>query len=106
MENFLLPLFLLNTLMVLLDASLGYHLVPHLLAGVDDPEAADAGVRTTRRLLPFIVALYMFFNCLGYFQARTPILLAVAALLLLDLALQLLLRRKRGGGEDEGDEEE
>ena len=102
MEQFHLPLFILNTLMVLLDASFGYHLAPRLLAGVDDPEAADAGVRTTRRLLPFIVALYMFFNCLGYFQSRTPILLAVTALLLLDLALQLLLRRRRGGrGEDE-----
>jgi len=44
-----------------------------------------------------VVALYMFFNCLGYFQGRTVCLLAVSGLLLVDLALQLWLRRKRRG---------
>ena len=102
MDHYHLALFLLNSLLVLLDASLGYFMVPHLAAGTEDPEAAESVVRTTRGLLPAIVALYMFFNCLGYFQARTPYLLAVSGLLLLDLALQLLLRhrrRKRESGE-------
>jgi hypothetical protein len=107
MEQFHLPLFILNTLMVLLDASFGCHLAPRLLAGVDDPEAAGVAVRTTRRLLPLIVALYMFFNCLGYFQGRTTCLLAVSGLLLVDMVLQIWLRSKRRGpGPDyRGDDE-
>jgi hypothetical protein len=64
---------------------------------MDEPEAVEAGVRTTRFLLPAVVALYMFFNCLGYFQGRTVCLLAVSGLVLMDMALQLLLRHKRRG---------
>lgn len=95
MEQYHLPIFICNTLMVLVVTSLGYHLAPRLLAGMDEPEAVETGVRTTRGLLPVVVALYMFFNCLGYFQGRTVYLLAVSGLILVDLALQLLIRRKR-----------
>lgn len=94
MEQFHLPLFLVNTLLVLVDASLGYHFVPRLLAGLGDPEVFETGVRTTRALLPAIVALYMFFNCLGYFQAETAYLLLVSGVILADLVLQVFLRRK------------
>ena len=97
MEQYHLPIFIINTLMVLADAAIGYHLAPRLLAGMDEPEAVEAGVRTTRTLLPVVVALYMFFNCLGYFQGRTTWLLAVSGLVLVDMALQLWLRRKRRG---------
>ena len=95
MEQYHLPIFICNTLAVLGVTALGYHLAPRLLAGMDEPEAVETGVRTTRGLLPVVVALYMFFNCLGYFQGRTTYLLAVSALLLVDLVLQLLIRRKR-----------
>jgi len=106
-EQYHLPIFIFNTLMVLADTALGYHLAPRLLAGMDEPEAVEAGVRTTRGLLPVVVALYMFFNCLGYFQGRTTWLLAVSALLLVDLALQLWLRRKRlGRGLDDREDDE
>jgi hypothetical protein len=94
-EQYHLPIFVINTLLVLVDTAIGYHLAPRLLAGMDEPEAVEAGVRTTRGLLPAVVALYMFFNCLGYFQGRTVYLLAVSGLVLVDMALQLLLRRKR-----------
>ncbi|MBT1072262.1 hypothetical protein [Pelotalea chapellei] len=107
-EQYQLPLFLLNTLLVLLNASLGYHMAPRLLAGVDDPEIAVSGIRSIRGLLPAIVALYMFFNCLGYFQARSAYLLAVTALVFADLALQLVLRNKakaRRADNGEGKEE-
>jgi len=96
-EQYHLLIFIFNTLMVLVDTALGYHLAPRLLAGMDEPEAVEAGVSTTRRLLPVVVALYMFFNCLGYFQGRSVYLLAVSGLLLVDMALQQLLRRKRRG---------
>ena len=95
MEQYHLPIFIFNTLMVLADTALGYLLAPRLLAGMDEPEAVEAGVRTTRGLLPVVVALYMFFNCLGYFQGSSVYLLAVSGLVLVDMALQLLLRHKR-----------
>jgi len=99
MEQFHLPLFLVNTLLVLVDASLGYHFVPRLLDGLGNPEVTESGVRATRALLPAIVALYMFFNCLGYFQAETAYLLLVSGVVLVDLALQVFLRRKMGRSE-------
>jgi hypothetical protein len=103
-EQFHLAIFIFNTLMVLADTALGYHLAPRLLAGMDEPEAVEAGVRTTRGLLPVVVALYMFFNCLGHFQGRTTWLLAVSVLLLVDMALQIWLRcKRRGMGSDERD---
>lgn len=97
MEQYHLPIFIFNTMMILVDAALGYHFAPRLLAGMGEPEAVEAGVRTTRKLLPAIVALYMFFNCMGYFQGRTVYLLSVSGLILVDLVLQLLLRRKQQG---------
>lgn len=97
MEPYYLPIFIFNILMILVDAALGYHFAPRLLAGMGEPETVEAGVRTTRKLLPAIVALYMFFNCMGYFQGRTAYLLSVSGLILVDLVLQLLLRRKQRG---------
>jgi len=106
-EQHHLAIFIFNTLMVLADTALGYHLAPRLLAGMDEPEAVESGVRTTRGLLPVVVALYMFFNCLGYFQGRTTWLLVISALLLVDMALQLWLRRKRRGlGPDDREDDE
>jgi len=96
-EQYHLPIFIFNTLTVLGVTALGYHLAPRLLAGMDEPEGVEAGVRTTRGLLSVVVALYMFFNCLGYFQGRTACLLGVSGLLLVDMALQLWLRRKQRG---------
>ena len=107
MEQYHLAIFIFNTLMVLADTALGYHLAPRLLAGMDEPEAVESGIRTTRSLLPVVMALYMFFNCLGYFQGRTTWLLVISALLLVDMALQLWLRRKRRGlGPDDREDDE
>lgn len=97
MDQFYLPLFVINTLMIIVDASLGYHFAPHLLSGMDDAEAMESGVNTTRNLLSVVVALYMFFNCVGYFQMRSTYLFAVSGLIMLDLALQFFLHRKRRG---------
>jgi hypothetical protein len=103
MDHLHLPLFLLNIPLILLDASLGYHLVPRLVSAFspDDSDEAGGVARATRRLLPAVVALYMFFNCFGYFQARTLYLLMVFGLVLADLALQLVLRRKARSQGDE-----
>ena len=95
MEQYQLPIFIFNTVVVLANTALGYHNAPRLLAGLGEPESIEAGVRATRRILPFIVALYMFFNCLGYFQAHPLYLYTVSGLVLADVALQLVLRRKK-----------
>jgi len=105
-EQYHLPIFIINTVLVLVATALGYHLAPRLLAGMDEPEAVEAGVRTTRGLLPLVVALYMFFNCLGYFEGRTLYLLGVSGLLVLDMGLQLLMRRKRRGRGLDGREDD
>lgn len=100
----ILPLFLLNIPVILLNASLGWFMAPRLVSAVEDPEIAGAGIRGVRKLLPGIVALYMFFNCLGYFQERLSYLLAVSGLVLADLALQLVLRRRTAGNSSDSGE--
>lgn len=94
-------LFTLNIMLIVLDASLGYHLAPELLRlpDAEDPALRETAIRTVRRMLTLLVTLYMFFNCLGYFNGSRPLLLVVTALVVSDLAGQLYLRRRsrRGG---------
>ncbi len=94
----LLSLFILNILLVLLDASLGYHLAPCLLrmADPDEPETQEHAVRTVRGMLTVLVMLYMFFNCWGYFRGNSGLLLIVTGMLLFDLGAQAYLRRRSG----------
>lgn len=93
MELLLLPLFAINLLLVLVDASVGYHLAPLLFsAGGGEPDAAEAGIRSIRRLLTCVVALYMFFNCLAYFRQQFFMLLLVTAIILVDMGGQLYIR--------------
>lgn len=106
MDLFYLPIFIVNSLMILVDASLGYYFAPQLLSGVDDAEAMESGIKTTRKLLSAVVALYMFFNCLGFFQKRSAYLFAVSGLILLDLGLQFFLHRKRRGSGPHVDDHE
>lgn len=92
----LLSFFVLNTLLVLLDASLGYHLAPRLLrmADPDEPEQLETAVRAVRSMLTLLVTLYMFFNCLAYFRGNSVLLLVVTTLVVFDLGGQLYLRRR------------
>lgn len=94
----LLALFILNLLLVLLDASLGYHLAPRLLQmpDLDEPEQQESAVKTVRGMLTLLVVLYMFFNCLGYFRNNSGLLLIVTAMIVFDLGGQFYLRRRAG----------
>jgi hypothetical protein len=93
METLLLPLFVANLVLVLIDASIGYRLAPLLFsASGGDPDTAEAGIRTIRRMLTCIVALYMFFNCLAYFRQEFYLLLLVTAFVLVDMGGQLYIR--------------
>ncbi len=101
--DFLLTVFIANALLILIDASVGYHLAPVLFrASGGAPEMAEIGVRNVRRLLTGVVALYMFFNCLAYFRNDRSLLLLVSGLVLFDLGGQLYVRhRSRMQQEDE-----
>ena len=93
LETLLLPFFALNILLVLVDASVGYHLAPLLFrVGGGDPEAAESGIRSIRRWLTGVVLLYMFFNCLAFFRYNIALLLLVTAMVLFDLGGQLYIR--------------
>lgn len=94
----LLSLFILNILLVLADASLGYHLAPRVarMRGQEEPELQESAVRSIRGLLTALVVLYMFFNCQGYFNGNRTLLLVVTAMVVFDLAGQLYLRRRSG----------
>jgi hypothetical protein len=92
-ESLLLPVFAGNLFLVLVDASIGYHLAPLLFSvSGSDPDTAENGVRSIRRLLSCIVALYMFFNCLSYFRQQLSMLVLVTAFILFDLGGQLYIR--------------
>lgn len=103
MEHVYLPLFLVNIFLILLATSLGYHLLPRLLAARD---AAETGRTATggRGVLSLAVALYMFFNCLGYFQRQMSWLVTVAILALVDIGLQLWVRHRHAAPPDDGDD--
>jgi hypothetical protein len=101
MENFLLPIFVVNFVLVLCDASLGFFIVPHLLRreARDGDEAGRAG-RSAPTLLAVAVAVYMFFNCLAYNRQSMIYLLVVTGLILADLTGQFVVYRKiRNTGE-------
>jgi hypothetical protein len=105
-DSLLLPLFLANILMILLDASIGYHLTPQIFPAApeadDDPfsEEEPPAPRTIRWMLTGVVALYMFFNCLAFFRKDAPLIMVVSALILLDILGQLYVRRKTRQGKD------
>lgn len=92
----LVSLFVLNILLVLIDASLGYHLAPRLIriSDPDEPELQESTVRMVRNMLTFLVALYMFFNCMGYFNGNSGLLMIVTGMILFDLVAQVYLRRR------------
>ena len=100
----MLPLFILNTVLIIADASLGYLLAPRLMQGIGDPEQAARAVRPTRTLLSIVVALYMFFNCRGYFLAEPAWLAAVLVLVVADMLLQNSLARRNRAASDEDED--
>jgi hypothetical protein len=94
MERYILHIFVLNWLLIMADAAMGYLLAPLLVRMRED--AAENGVHLIRRLLPVVVALYMFFNCLAYFRGNLLLLLLVSGIALMDIGFQLFVRWKTG----------
>lgn len=95
MERYLLHLLVINSVLVLCDAALGYFLAPVLCRfGKGDNGTQHLTVLAVRRLLSVLVALYMFFNCLAYFRGNSTLLFIVTIIVTLDILLQLILRWK------------
>lgn len=104
MEQFVLYLFMLNTLLIILDAALGYFVAPLMLVklGNDNSESSGWSTVAVRRLLTVIVAFYMFFNCLAYFGGKNIFMMIVTGVVIFDIVFQMIMRRKmRVRGETE-----
>ena len=101
-QELLLAFFVLNWLLIIADASLGYFVLPLMLpqgterGGAEEPEAGEG--RTLggmRRLLTVMVLLYMFVNCYAYYRGHGLLLYVVTGLVLIDIVLQLVIRRRK-----------
>lgn len=104
LEPLLPPLFLINLLLVLADASVGYHLAPYFFRATGGgPEEAQRGIRSIRRTLTLVVTLYMFFNCLAYFRHDSTLLTIVTVLVTVDLGGQLYVRHRTRRRDDRRD---
>jgi hypothetical protein len=93
MEYLILPLFVLNIVLTLADASVGYHKVPEIVAAFnDDPDGSSAAAKDVSFLIPFLVALYVALDCHAAWNLRDVRWLAGLSLLLTgDMLLQLRL---------------
>lgn len=98
MEQQFTYLFVANIFLTFIDATIGYHAAPAIavLAGTEE-EAAEHAVRGIRRLLSYVVTLYMFFNCLAFFDRIPWLLCGTAAVLAVDIAAQAVIMRKMTG---------
>lgn len=87
-------IFVANIFLIFIDATIGYHAAPSItmLAGADS--AGEGPVRGVRRLLAWVVALYMFFNCLAFFGQRWWLLYFTTAVLAVDVTAQLIIVRR------------
>ncbi|RNC72617.1 MAG: hypothetical protein ED859_01245 [Desulfuromonadales bacterium] len=96
-----LLLIVVNLFLILIDAAVGWHLAPALMRRfTPDAETAEVSARSMRAMLGGVVALYMFFNCLGYFRQNRIVLLVVTGIVVTDMVAQLVVRLKVGKREE------
>lgn len=95
MEINLQLIFFGNIFLTFIDATIGYHAAPLLARlGTHDEAGIEWAVQGVRKLLAGVVALYMFFNCLAFFNEKPLLLLIVTAVVVLDIVCQLAVSRK------------
>jgi hypothetical protein len=96
-QDLLLTFFILNWLLIIVDASLGYFVLPILLP--PDPAGDSSGDGTAvggmRRLLTVMVILYMLVNCYAFFRQNSTLLYIVTVLVALDVIVQLAVRQRK-----------
>lgn len=97
MDPYLIYIFVGNIFLTFVDATIGYHTAPTLARiGASDEEGVEWATRGVRKLLAGVVALYMFFNCLAFFNGRPLLLVIVSGVVVLDIVCQIVLARKMG----------
>jgi hypothetical protein len=95
MESYIFYLFVVNIVLAIGDASLGYHLAPLLgRRGAEDDEEAEKTTRGMRKLLSGVVALYVFLDCLAFSRGSRGFMIIVTLVILLDMAGQLVVMNK------------
>lgn len=98
MDQYFTHIFAANIFLIFLDATIGYYAAPAiaLLAGGEEADAERA-LRGVRKLLTWVVTLYMFFNCLAFFEQKPWLLYCTTTVLAVDIAAQLIIFRKMMG---------
>ena len=95
-QYIILMFFILNVLLIICDASLGYFVLPLILRpNPGETSGGETVVGEMRRLLTVMVILYMLVNCYAFYQGHWTLLYVVTAIVLLDIVAQLVLRRVR-----------
>jgi hypothetical protein len=95
MKPYLLHIFILNVVLVLCDASLGYHLAPLLgRRSAEDDEDSERTTGGMRKLLTGVVAFYVFLDCLAYSRGSLAFLLVATGIIVLDMIGQMVVRHK------------
>jgi len=95
MDAYLPYIFVGNIFLTFIDATIGYYAAPTLARiGAGDEAGIEWATQGVRKLLAAVVALYMFFNCLAFFNRKTLLLLIVTGVIVLDIVCQLMVGRR------------
>jgi len=95
MDAYLPYIFISNIFLTFIDATIGYCAAPTLARlGASDEDGVEWAVQGVRKLLAGVVALYMFFNCLAYFNEKPLLLVIVTSVIVLDIVCQLVVNHK------------
>lgn len=98
MDAYLPFVFICNIFLTFLDATIGYYAAPTLARiGASDEAGVEWATQGVRKLLAGVVALYMFFNCMAYFNQKTLLLMIVTSVIVLDIVCQMAVSRKLRG---------
>lgn len=88
-------LFVVNLLLTIGDASLGYYLAPVLVSmRLDEEGHPFVQPQSLRRFLGVVVGLFTFLNCIGYYGDNRMLLLVLMLAILLDMVIMMFLCRQ------------
>ena len=95
MDAYLPYIFISNIFLTFIDATIGYHAAPTLARlGASDEAGTEWAIRGVRKVLAAVVALYMYFNCLAFFDNKPSLLFIVTGVIVVDIVAQLVVSGK------------
>ena len=98
-DSWMLPVFIVNFCLIILDAAVGYRVAPSLFRNREiEPDDLPRLVKSVRNTLTMVVILYMFFNCLAYFRGNNSLAPLITGLVVIDLMVQGWMYRKGRNG--------